>query len=107
VAVGAVLAAIAAVWITLDADFLAYPGWLAAQKADFILGPVFIGLYWRRVRPASRFGPLLIAYGAVGAVYIVQSSSHPWLFGLELLTGLTDENGENFSEHAACGRIMG
>jgi signal transduction histidine kinase len=81
VAVGAVLAAVAAVWVTLDADFLAYPGWLAVQKADFILGPVFVGLYWRRVRPESRFGPLLIAFGAVGAVYILQSSSNPWLFG--------------------------
>ena len=81
VAVGAVLAAVAAVWVTLDADFLAYPGWLAAQKADFILGPVFVGLYWRRVRPGSRFGPLLIVFGAVGAVYILQSSSNPWLFG--------------------------
>jgi len=85
VAVGAVLAAVAAVWVTLDADFLAYPGWLAAQKADFILGPVFVGLYWRRVRPESRFGPLLIAFGAVGAVYIVQSSSNPWLFGTGLV----------------------
>jgi signal transduction histidine kinase len=81
VAVGAVLAAVAAVWVTLDADFLAYPGWLAVQKADFILGPVFVGLYWRRVRPESRFGPLLVAFGAVGAVYILQSSSNPWLFG--------------------------
>jgi signal transduction histidine kinase len=81
VAVGAVLAAVAAVWVTLDADFLAYPAWLAAQKADFILGPVFVGLYWRRVRPGSRFGPLLIVFGAVGAVYILQSSSNPWLFG--------------------------
>ena len=44
VAGGAVLAAVAAVWITLDADFLAYPGWLAVQKADFILGPVLVGL---------------------------------------------------------------
>ena len=84
VAVGAVLAAVAAVWVTLDADFLAYPAWLAAQKADFILGPVFVGLYWRRVRPGSRFGPLLIALGAVGAVYIVQSSGNPWLFGTGL-----------------------
>jgi signal transduction histidine kinase len=81
VAVAAVVAAGVAVWVTLDADFLAYPGWLAAQKADIILGPVFVGLYWRRVRPGSRFGPLLIAFGAVGAVYIVQSSSNPWLFG--------------------------
>jgi signal transduction histidine kinase len=84
VAVAAVLAAGAAVWVTLEADFLAHPGWLAVQKADFILGPVFVGLYWRRARPESRFGPLLIGFGAVGAVYILQSSSNPWLFGVSL-----------------------
>jgi signal transduction histidine kinase len=84
-AVTAMVAAGVAVWVTLDADFLAYPGWLAVQKADFIVGPVFVGLYWRRVRPGSRFGPLLIAFGAVGAVYIVQSSSNPWLFGTGVL----------------------
>jgi signal transduction histidine kinase len=78
----AVLAAIAAVWLTLDAEFLRYPGWLAAQKADLILGPVFVGLYWVRRRPHSRFGPMLIALGLVGAVYILQSSSNPWLFGI-------------------------
>jgi hypothetical protein len=39
-------AAVVAVWVTLEADFLRYPEWLAAQKADFILGPVFIGLYF-------------------------------------------------------------
>jgi signal transduction histidine kinase len=75
----------AAVWITLRADFLAYPGWLAAQKADFILGPVLIGLYWLRVRPASRFGWLLIAFGLLCAGYITQSSSNPWLFGVGLV----------------------
>ena len=36
----AVAAAALAVWVTLRADFLAYPGWLAVQKADMILGPV-------------------------------------------------------------------
>src|SRR3954470_20652195 len=76
----ALAAAGAAVWATLEAGFLRYPGWLAAQKADFILGPVLVGLYWLRVRPASRFGWLLIAYGLVAAVYIAQSSSVPWLF---------------------------
>jgi signal transduction histidine kinase len=75
----------AAVWITISADFLAYPGWLAAQKADFILGPVLIGLYWLHVRPASRFGWLLIAFGLLGAGYITQSSSNPWLFGVGLV----------------------
>ena len=61
-------AAALAVWMTLRADFLAYPGWLAAQKADIILGPVLVGLYWLRRRPASRFGPLLIVVGLVGGV---------------------------------------
>src|SRR5215211_3139665 len=78
----AVLAAIAAVWLTLDAEFLRYPGWLAAQKADLILGPVLVGLYWVRRRPHSRFGPMLIAFGFVGAVYVLQSSPNPWLFGI-------------------------
>jgi hypothetical protein len=71
VAAVALVAAVVAVWVTLDADFLAHPGWLAVQKADFILGPVLVGLYWLRVRPRSRFGPLLIAYGFVMAVYIL------------------------------------
>jgi signal transduction histidine kinase len=81
----AVLAAIAAVWVTLDADFLKYPGWLALQKADFILGPVFIGLYWVRRRPQSRFGSMLIVFGFLGGVYVLQSSGNPWLYGIGLL----------------------
>jgi signal transduction histidine kinase len=40
------------------------------------------------VRPQSRFGWLLIAYGFVCAGYITQSSSNPWLFG----TGVHWEN---------------
>jgi signal transduction histidine kinase len=88
VGAAAVLAAIAAVWVTLEADFLRYPGWLAAQKADFILGPIFVGLYWLRRRPQSRFGPLLIALGCAGALYVLQSSGSSWLFGI----GLVAEN---------------
>jgi signal transduction histidine kinase len=85
IAIAAVVAAVAAVWVTLEAEFLAYPEWLAAQKADFILGPVFIGLYWLRRRPLSRFGPMLIAFGFVGAVYVLHSSSNRWLYGAGLL----------------------
>ena len=55
----AVAASALAVWVTATADFLAQPGWLAAQKTDFILGPVLVGFYWLRVRPASRFGWML------------------------------------------------
>jgi len=73
------------VWVTLSADFLAYPGWLAAQKADFILGPVVAGLYWCRRRPQSRFGPMLIGFGFIGALYVLQSASNSWLFTIGLL----------------------
>ena len=83
VAVAAAVAAAIAVWVTLSADFLAYPGWLAAQKADVILGPVLVGLYWVRRRPASRFGPLLVFAGLVGGIpYILQSSSAPVPFAI-------------------------
>jgi signal transduction histidine kinase len=86
VAAVAVAAAAVAVWVTLDAGFLTYPGWLAAQKADLILGPVLVGLYWRRRRPASQFGPLLILTGLVGGVpYVLQSSSAPVPFAVGVL----------------------
>src|SRR4051794_9986432 len=78
----ALAAAGAAVWATLAAGFLRYPGWLAAQKADFILGPVLVGLYWLRVRPQSRLGWVLVAYGFLCAGYITQSSRNSWLFGI-------------------------
>jgi signal transduction histidine kinase len=73
-------AAIAAVVVTLRADFLVYPGWLALQKADLILGPIGVGLYWHRRRPASRFGPLLIAVGLLQIPYVLESASNPTLF---------------------------
>ena len=86
VAAAAIAAAAVAVWVTLRADFLAHPGWLAAQKADIILGPVLVGLYWMRRRPESRFGPLLVATGFIAGVpYIFQSSSEPVLFATGVL----------------------
>jgi signal transduction histidine kinase len=85
VLLGAIAASAAALWVTLSADFLTYPGWLAVQKADFILGPVLAGLYWYRRRPESRFGPMLIGFGFIGGLYILQSASNSWLFSLGLL----------------------
>jgi signal transduction histidine kinase len=81
----AMLVAAAAVWLTLRADFLAHPGWLAVQKADLILGPVLTGLYWRRRRPNSRFAPLLIAVGFLCAPYLLQSSASPWAYNIGLI----------------------
>ncbi|MGB0094219.1 MAG: sensor histidine kinase [Solirubrobacteraceae bacterium] len=82
----AVAGAVAALWTTLDARFLAYPGWLAVQKADFILGPIGVGLYWRHRRPGNRFGLLLIVLGLLGVPYILESSSDPTLFSVGSLT---------------------
>ncbi len=78
----AAVGAVAAVWITLRAHFLAHPGWLAAQKADFILGPIGVGLYWRHRRPGNHLGLLLILLGLFGAVYIGSSIQAPLPFGI-------------------------
>lgn len=84
VVVGLVAAALA-IWLTLRAGFLAYPGWLAAQKADFILGPIGVGLYWHYKRPGNRLGLLLIVLGLIGVPYILESSSNPTAFGAGIL----------------------
>jgi hypothetical protein len=82
----AIVAAAAAVWLTLRADFLAHPGWLALQKADLILGPVLTGLYWHRRRPGSRFARVLIAVGFVNVPYVLHSSAQPWAFSLGVVS---------------------
>ena len=76
----AVVSAVVAFWATVHAGFLAYPGWLAVQKADFILGPIGVGLYWRHHRPDNRLGVLLIALGLVAIPYIGESISSPGPF---------------------------
>lgn len=85
-AIGAILAAVTAVWVTLEARFLAYPGWLAVQKGDFILGPIGVGLYWHYRRPNNRLGVLLIALGLLGVPYILESTSTPLPFSIGVLT---------------------
>jgi signal transduction histidine kinase len=83
-AVAATVAAAIAAAVTLQAEFLRYPEWLAAQKADFIIGPALTGLYWLRRRPQSWFGPMLLAWAFVGVLYVMQSSSDSWLFTVGL-----------------------
>jgi signal transduction histidine kinase len=86
VAVVAVVSAILAFWLTLRAGFLRFPAWLSVQKADFILGPIGVGLYWTHRRPGNRFGLLLIVLGLFGIPYILESSTDPTLFSIGVLT---------------------
>jgi signal transduction histidine kinase len=44
-----------------------------------------IGLYWWRRRPASRFGPLLVAFGILAWIVSWQGSNVPLLFDLGVL----------------------
>jgi len=80
VAVVAVVAAVAAFLVTINAKFLEYPYWLGVQKADFILGPVFVGLYWHHRRPDNRLGLLMIALGLIFIPYALESIRSPYLF---------------------------
>ncbi|HET6870994.1 MAG TPA: histidine kinase [Solirubrobacteraceae bacterium] len=80
VAVVAVVAAVAAFWVTVNARFLQYPYWLGVQKADFILGPVFVGLYWHRRRPDNHLGLLMIALGLIFIPYVLESIRSPYPF---------------------------
>jgi signal transduction histidine kinase len=86
VAVVAVMSAILAFWLTLRANFLRYPAWLSVQKADFILGPIGVGLYWMHRRPGNRFGLLLMVLGLFGIPYVLESSTDPTLFRIGVLT---------------------
>jgi signal transduction histidine kinase len=81
VALGLVAAA-GAVWISLSADFLVHPGWLALQRAELILGPVVVGLYWWKRRPGSRFGPALIAFGLVAWGLVLEGAPQPLLYSI-------------------------
>jgi signal transduction histidine kinase len=81
----AVVSAAVALLVTINSDFLAYPYWLGVQKADLIVGPVFVGLYWRHRRPHNRLGSLLIALGLLGIPYILESLAAPDLFGVGVM----------------------
>jgi signal transduction histidine kinase len=77
-----IAAAALALWVTARAGFLAHPGWLAVEKADFILGPIGVGLYWHHKRPGNRLGLMLIALGLVAIAYVGESTSSGGAFTL-------------------------
>jgi signal transduction histidine kinase len=85
----AVLAAIlagAAFAIAVTSGFLRYPAWLGLHHANLILGPVIVGLYWWRRRPASRLGPLLVIFGFITAPGMLQGATSSYLYSVGVFT---------------------
>jgi hypothetical protein len=54
-----------AIWLALASDHVERPAATAMYRSYLAVAPMLIGLYWWRRRPASRFGPLLVAFGIV------------------------------------------
>ncbi len=85
VAVAVAPMVVSAVWLALASDHLERPTATALYRAYLTAAPMLIGLYWWRRRPASRFGPLLVAFGVVAWVVSWQSSDWPLAFNLGVL----------------------
>jgi signal transduction histidine kinase len=84
IAVAGVLAAACAVLLAVTSDHIREPGVHAALQVWGLLAYVFAGVvaWWRR--PDSRFGPLMIAAGAVWFLTSLSSSNHalPFTIGI-------------------------
>jgi signal transduction histidine kinase len=74
-----------AIWLAATSDHLEHPVATALYRCYLAVAPMLVGLYWCRRRPASRFGPLLIAFGVVAWAISWQSSDWPLAFDLGVL----------------------
>src|SRR6185295_18975109 len=85
VAIAALLAAGMTAALTLSAGVLVRPGWFALFAAYNVLAFAAVGLLWRRRRPHSHVGLLLLALGATLAVVALQGTSWPLGFSIGVL----------------------
>jgi signal transduction histidine kinase len=85
VAVAVVPVTASAVWLAVTSEHVERPAATALYRSYLAAGPMLIGLYWWRRRPASRFGPLLIVFGITAWVVSWQSSDWPLVFDLGVL----------------------
>ena len=75
----------ATVWLAHSSDHLERPVATALYSGYLTAAPMMIGLYWWVRRPASRFGPLLVTFGAMCWVISWESSNRPLPFDLAVL----------------------
>jgi signal transduction histidine kinase len=85
VAVAIVPMAAVSVAMALTSDHLARPLAAALYWAWLVAGSMGVGLYWWVRRPASRFGPLLVALGVLAWIVSCQASDWPLAFDLGVL----------------------
>lgn len=72
-------------WLALTSDHLQRPLAAGLYWSYLTAVSMAIGLYWWRRRPASRFGPLLIAFGVLTWVTSWQGANAPLAFSLGVL----------------------
>jgi len=73
------------VTLALTSDHLQRPVAAALYWGYLVAAPMLIGLYWWARRPASRFGRLLIGFGALVWVVTWQGSDLPLIYDLGVL----------------------
>jgi signal transduction histidine kinase len=73
------------VWLALSSDHLQRPVASALYWSYLTAAPITIGLYWWVRRPASRFGPLLVAFGLMAWVVSWESSDWALPFDVAVL----------------------
>ena len=61
-------------------------GWLA--RAAYVLAPAVAGIYAWRLHPEERLGRLLVVFAAAAALWTLNGSADPVLFGVARLVGV-------------------
>jgi signal transduction histidine kinase len=85
VGIAAAVAAVGTSALTVAGDVLVRPGWFALFAAYNVLAFTAVGLLWRRRRPGSRVGLLLLLLAAVLAVVALQGASSSLAFSIGVL----------------------
>jgi signal transduction histidine kinase len=73
------------IWLALTSDYLNRPLAAGLYWSYLTAAPMAIGLYWWTRRPASRFGPLLVAMGVLTWIVSWQGASSPVVFAFGVL----------------------
>jgi signal transduction histidine kinase len=71
-----------AFWFGITSEHVPHPVATAVYSAYLVAAFLLMGLYWWLRRPASRFGTLLMAFGAIAWVYSWESADAAVLFDL-------------------------